>query len=204
MAFLEKKIFETLEEEQARLAQYPENSQPYLLSKYPVNIPYIHEGLLIRLPRTLDSDPHITVVPVKPRPESSPERGVNGKFQRHSGTWEVMVVASDHPSYPVGGYRIIVPNYELVRGERVTIDTVPQDTVEQNPSSKSVVLQERTCTVEEKHCTAHDVPATEQDTSGRQKCPYDGLSYLYALQLYAKSLAQQVERLTTLEEDNLF
>lgn len=63
------------------------------------------------------------VVPVENRGDSSREdhRARTGKIRRHGAWWQVIVVASDHPAYPVGGYDLTVPEAELVRSQQLTI-----------------------------------------------------------------------------------
>lgn len=122
------KILETPEEEVARLASAPEGSKSHWLAGLPVLLSAGSlKGLVIELPVQLSAAGHrdhrIVVVPVENRGDSSREdhRARTGKIRRHGAWWQVIVVASDHPAYPVGGYDLTVPEAELVRGRQLTI-----------------------------------------------------------------------------------
>ncbi|MFE4332516.1 hypothetical protein ACFRQM_24755 [Streptomyces sp. NPDC056831] len=127
MGFLEKIGFiETEDQEQARLAQAPEGSLNHYLSALPVTIAEWPKDLLVELPweppRT-DQSFHVVVVPIEFRKDALPE-GVDEEplpRKRHSGSWMCAVVFSDHPSYPVGGFRIDVPAAEIARGRKVDL-----------------------------------------------------------------------------------
>lgn len=115
---------ETEEQEQARLAQAPEGSIRNALSKLPVTIREWPEGLVVELPfaQTGRTAHRVIVVPVTfsrdnldPDPDAPAPRG------RNSGWWECVVIASDHPSYPVGGYQLAIPAAEIARGRRVDV-----------------------------------------------------------------------------------
>ncbi|MFD7661275.1 hypothetical protein ACFV57_01445, partial [Streptomyces sp. NPDC059788] len=41
--------------------------------------------------------------------------------KRHSGSWTCAVVCSDHPSYPAGGFRMVVPTAEIARGRKIDL-----------------------------------------------------------------------------------
>lgn len=99
--------------EQQLLATAPEGSANHALAELPVTIAEWPEGLLIRLPlaETGRGDHKLIVVPVKYR------RGAD----ETSHSWECIIVSSDHPSYSVGGYTIVVTAAELKRGTQVTI-----------------------------------------------------------------------------------
>ncbi|MEU7317456.1 hypothetical protein [Streptomyces sp. NPDC007083] len=127
MDFVEKiGLMETEEQEQARLAQAREGSLNHYLSTLPVTIAEWPKDLLVELPweppRT-DQAFHVVVVPIEfrgdPLPEGVEEEPVPHK--RHSGAWTCAVVASDHPSYPVGGFRIDVPAAEIARGRKIDL-----------------------------------------------------------------------------------
>lgn len=128
MSFLTRIGFiETAEQEVARLAQAPKGSINHHLSALPVNIPGWPQDLLIELPwdvQRTDGKYRVVVVPFDFRKDSLPE-GVEDEplpRKRHSGHWTCIVVSSDHPSYPVGGYRIIISGAELARGTRASIE----------------------------------------------------------------------------------
>ncbi|MDL5199656.1 hypothetical protein [Streptomyces sp. ALI-76-A] len=131
MSFLSRIGFiETKEQEQARLAQAPEGSTNHYLSTLPVTIEEWPKDLVVELPweppRT-DQSYRVVVVPIEFRKDLLPE-GVEEEplpRKRHSGSWTCAVVYSNHPSYPVDGYRIVVPAAELARGRRVDLAGVP-------------------------------------------------------------------------------
>ena len=123
MSFLETIGFvETEEQERERLAAAPEGSAAHTLSQLPVNITGWVQDLLIELPWTeprTDKTYRVVVVPFEfhsdgPGSEETPRR-------RHSGWWGCLVAASDHPSYPVGGYRLSISTAELVRGKQIDL-----------------------------------------------------------------------------------
>ncbi|PUB32537.1 hypothetical protein C8K30_1011063 [Promicromonospora sp. AC04] len=127
MAFLERIGFvETVDQEQARLAAAPAGSINYCLSTLPVTISGWPQDLLIELPwiepRT-DRRYRVVVVPIEYRRDALPD-GVDQEplpRRRHPGSWTCAVVSSDHPSYPVGGQRIVVSGAELARGKRIEL-----------------------------------------------------------------------------------
>jgi len=120
----ENAVFETIYEapelEVARLAAAPEGSQSHALSKLPVNITGRLDDLAIVLPRTQDGADHTMVVVPFERYRDTEERVF--PLKRHHGAWRCIVVASDHPSYPVQGNRLCISESELVRGTLVTFD----------------------------------------------------------------------------------
>lgn len=109
---------EAPEAEVARLAEGAEGSTNRFLSTLPVNIEVDPIDLLIQIP--LNSDHRIVVVPFKHHP-SSHQRAEGEKFRRYSGSYDCIVVASDHASYPVGGHRINLSGSQLARGTQITI-----------------------------------------------------------------------------------
>jgi hypothetical protein len=131
MSFLSRICFiETAEQEQARLAQAPEGSINHYLSTLPVTIEGWPKDLVVELPwqqpRTNQSY-RVVVVPIEFRKDLLPE-GVEEEplpHKGHSGSWTCAVVYFNHPSYPVGGYRIVVPAAELARGRRIDLAGVP-------------------------------------------------------------------------------
>ncbi|WP_328689858.1 hypothetical protein OHA74_12215 [Streptomyces phaeochromogenes] len=127
MSFLSRIGFiETEEQERARLAQAPEGSINHYLSTLPVTIEEWPKDLLVELPweppRT-DRPYRIVAVPIEFRKDALPEGVEEEPLPRklHSGSWMCAVVFSDHPSYPVGGFRIDVPAAEIARGRRVDL-----------------------------------------------------------------------------------
>lgn len=114
-------MFETPEAEAARLAQSPVGSRNHTLSTMPVNIHEWVQDLMIELPRLGHENQHrVVVVPSESR-GGSERVNADGTWQLHTGSWTCIVIASDHPNYPVGGHRIIVPEHQLVRGIRRTL-----------------------------------------------------------------------------------
>ncbi|MFD4577411.1 hypothetical protein ACFWNK_34095 [Streptomyces sp. NPDC058417] len=119
-------LIETEQQERARLAQAPEGSTNHYLSTLPVTIEEWPKDLLIELPweppRT-DRPYRVVVVPIEFRKDLLPE-GVEEEplpRKRHSGSWTCAVVFSDHPIYPVGGFRIDVPAAEIARCRKVDL-----------------------------------------------------------------------------------
>lgn len=131
MGFLSRIGFiETEEQERTRLAQAPEGSLNHYLSTLPVTNKEWPRDLLVELPweppRTNQSY-RIVVVPIEFRKDALPD-GVEEEpvpRKRHSGSWTCAVVFSTHPSYPAGGYRVVVPAAELARGQRIDLAGVP-------------------------------------------------------------------------------
>lgn len=127
MAFLERIGFvETVEQERDRLARAPEGSINHFLSTLSVTILGWPLDLLVELPwvapRT-DKQYQVVVVPIEFRRDSLPD-GVDGEplpRRRNPGSWTCAVVSSDHPSYPVGGHRIVVAGAELARGKKISL-----------------------------------------------------------------------------------
>jgi hypothetical protein len=119
MAF--KTMFEAPEVEAARLAQSPVGSRNHALSQIPVNIKQSLQDLMIELPHFEDEPRHtIVVVPVESHRHSTTDPTAQPR-RRYNSSWTCIVVASDHPSYPVGSYRISLPEYQLVRGTHRTL-----------------------------------------------------------------------------------
>lgn len=114
MAF--KSFFEEPEAEVARLAQAPVGSKAHTLSTLPVNIRGDLTDLMIELPKDTFHDHTIVVVPWERYPLTETERNEPFPRRRYRSTWRCIVVASNHPSYPVAGHRLAVSEDELVRG----------------------------------------------------------------------------------------
>lgn len=128
MSFLTRiGYLETAEAERDRLAACPEGSINHELSKLPVTITGPLQDLLIELPwKHTERGEHrrhrVVVVPFEYRGDSRPESEQETlPRRRHAGWWACAVVASDHPSYPVGGYRLSIPTAELVRGRHIDL-----------------------------------------------------------------------------------
>ena len=123
MTFVSSKVFETEEQESARLAQSPPGSINHALSKLPVNIKQYPKDLVIQLPWTREEPQHyiMVVVPI----EHTPQReGYGEPIRVHSGWWTCAVVYSSHESYGPGGHRIVVGADELARGALLNIQHV--------------------------------------------------------------------------------
>lgn len=129
MSFLTRIGFvETEEQERARLAAAPEGSINHALSKLPVTIPGWPMDLIIRLPwaATERAAHNVVVVPIEfHEPVVDPDADPVLPRQRHEGSWTCAVVSSDHPAYPVGGYRLNISAAELARGEQITLAARP-------------------------------------------------------------------------------
>ena len=122
-------IRESREEEVARLLTHTPGSFMHSLATLPENISEWPRDKIIQLPNqhpTGDGTGEIAVLPYRYRPSNSDSRVPR---ERNPGSWSCVVVASTHPSYPVGGYDIEVPTVLLVRGREVSIDlvTTPKD-----------------------------------------------------------------------------
>ena len=124
MAF--KSFYETPEAEAVRLAESPEGSIYHALSQLPVNISGNVQNMLIELPG-LDADQQddpqrkLVVVPLESHYTGPRAYHPGERHRRYQWSWECVVVASTHPDYPVGCWRISVPECQLVRGTQHTI-----------------------------------------------------------------------------------
>ncbi|MFI9629213.1 hypothetical protein [Streptomyces sp. NPDC052042] len=135
LSFLKKiGLVENAEQERERLAQAPEGSKAHALSQLPITIEGWPEDLVIELPWAemgLYDEPHrVVVVPFKYHADSRPEGEEDTAplpRRRHSGWWDCIVVASTHPSYPVGGHRLSIPGAELARGKKIDIFELQRD-----------------------------------------------------------------------------
>lgn len=127
MAFKGIKFFETDAEEAARLALAPVGSSDHSLSLLPVVNAHPTEHQLIELPwrqihpcsgttgglkHECDGGHRVVVLPLKHSRGSSDD----ALPRRHDDYWGCRVLASDHPSYPVGGYDLHISKSELRRG----------------------------------------------------------------------------------------
>ncbi|MBK3584122.1 hypothetical protein JHN49_10425 [Streptomyces sp. MBT57] len=129
MSFLSRiGLIETEEQERARLAQAPEGSLNHYLSTLPVTIDEWPKDLLVELPwqQRTDRAHRVVVVPIEFRKDALPEGADEEPLPRklHSGSWLCAVVFSNHPDYPVGGFRIDVPDAQIARGRKVDLATV--------------------------------------------------------------------------------
>ena len=116
MTFLQ--YFETDQTETARLAAAPEGSKSHKLSLLPVTFREDPAGRLLSLPRH-DHTIVITVLEQRDRRSRDDENLV-----RHDASYVARVVASDDPSYPVGGYDIIVTDAEIRRSRPIDLLTL--------------------------------------------------------------------------------
>ena len=117
-----KKLIESNEEEAVRLAQAPKGSKSHFLSTLPVTIETWPRGLVIELPWV--SGMNIVVVPYiyhGLRGENDSLEWAQATYPiRQDGYWTVIVVASNQPSYPVGGHDLSVSCAEIRRGKIIT------------------------------------------------------------------------------------
>lgn len=110
-------LFETHEDEQARLASSPVGSINHYMSQLPVVITGDLQDKMIELPATCEPEFHKTIVVVPFERSAEPKHDrEHTPWRRNDGYWRCLVIASDHTSYPVGGYRIDVSESQLVRG----------------------------------------------------------------------------------------
>lgn len=132
MAQLTIAFFETDAEETAWLAAAPVGSTNHSLSLLPVINSHPNKHHLLELPwaqihpcsgttgglsHKCDGGHRLVVLPLKyhsvPNNEALP--------MRHRGSWDCRIVASDHPSYPVGGYDIVCSVSELRRSRVLAV-----------------------------------------------------------------------------------
>ncbi|GAP61306.1 hypothetical protein AHiyo1_49950 [Arthrobacter sp. Hiyo1] len=77
------------------------------------------QNLLIELP-DLDGDGRkLVVVPTESHWIGTHEYNSGEPRRQYQTTWTCLVA---HPSYPVGGWPISIPEYQLVRGTQRTFD----------------------------------------------------------------------------------
>ena len=122
MAFI--RIHETDDAEAARLADAPEQSLNHELSKLPVTMHEWPGKQLLMLPRVNGQIHTIVVLPYRYHPGTEEAQRINRARplgeRRHEGSFDCIVVQSDHESYSVGGYDICVGIAELRRSRQVT------------------------------------------------------------------------------------
>lgn len=119
MAFTGISLFETDEQEAARLAEAPAGSKSHHLSGLPVTMSERPRGKVLRLPWDGYT---VVVVPMKFSP--SLERSTP---RQHSGSWDCIVVYSDDPRYPVDGYDLAISVSEIRRSTEVPLNLDEQD-----------------------------------------------------------------------------
>lgn len=127
-------LFETDEQEAARLAENAEGSKEHTLSQLPVTLREDPAGLLVKLPTDAWGDHHLVVFVGGRQSRKSIIHNEEGLRERRDN-FIATVVASDDPCYPAGGYSIVVPHSEIRRGTKVEMDpaqTVPATLVRQN------------------------------------------------------------------------
>lgn len=118
--FARVQLFETDAQETARLAAAPEGSINHELSSLPIRNRFIDKGMLLTLPALNGSTHTITVAVVSNKGSFTPAEAREFPRQRDS-MFHCMVVASDHPSYPVGGHDLACSEAELRRAEPVSL-----------------------------------------------------------------------------------
>ena len=109
--------FETDQAETARLAAAPEGSRSHELSLLPVTFREDPAGRLLSLPR---HDHTIVITVLEQRDRSRDDENL----VRHDACYVARVVASDDPSYPVGGYDIVVTDAEIRRSRPIDLLTL--------------------------------------------------------------------------------
>ncbi|MET3959882.1 hypothetical protein ABIE52_006817 [Rhodococcus sp. OAS809] len=132
MTFKTIQFFETEAEEAQRLGQAPVGSSSHGLSLLPVTYEHPDKYHLVELPwakihpcsgatgglsHQCDGSHRLVVLPLRYH-KGSPNTDLP---QRHDGSWDCRIIASDHPSYPVSGYDICCSESELRRGVVVTV-----------------------------------------------------------------------------------
>ena len=118
-------LFEEPELEVARLAKSPVSSINHSLSLLPVNITGYVQDLMIQMPRLNEDDQYtIILVPFERYKDNDIDKISVQPIKRHRGYWRCIVVASDNPSYPVGGHRLAVSEAQLVRGAVRSFDII--------------------------------------------------------------------------------
>lgn len=115
-------LLETPEQEVARLAAAPEGSRSHFLSGLPVQVTGVPRGSLIELPAQFPEKGRVVVVAYREHPYAPID---DGPRLRHHASWDVIVVASTDPRYPVGGFDLTISEAELVRGRIVEIQVTP-------------------------------------------------------------------------------
>jgi len=124
-------LFEAPEAEVARLAAAPVGSINHTMSLLPVKIHSFLQDLMIELPQKPGvngpAEPY-TIVVVPFLRHASSRDVMPAPMELHRGSWDCIVVASDHPAYHVGGHRLNVSEAELVRGTPRTLELATSST----------------------------------------------------------------------------
>ena len=110
--------FETDQAETERLAAADAGSKNHELSLVPVTFREVPTGHLLSLPK----NEHTIVITVLEQRDRR-TKGDDG-YVRHDATHIARIVASDHPSYPVGGYDIVVTDAEIRRSQPIDLLTL--------------------------------------------------------------------------------
>lgn len=129
MAFVSTSLFETPEQEVARLSAAEPGSRLHQLSQLPVLTPgVIAKGQIFTLPalgRMGDTNTgdngqplELTVVIAAVNDRVGQRKELPYK---HDASYDCIVVKSNHSSYPVGGYNIVAYEEELRRAHPVTL-----------------------------------------------------------------------------------
>ena len=87
----------------------------------PVNIKGNIQDLLIELPDLDHGNRKLVVVPTERHAISNREYTTGEPRRRYDFSWTCIVVASTHPDYPVGCWRLSFPEYQLKRGTQRTL-----------------------------------------------------------------------------------
>jgi len=115
--------FESESAEAARLAESPIRSINHELSNLPVTMHGWPEKKLIMLPRLNDTAYTVVVLPYRFHAGTEEAQRINrdrpNGQKRREGSWDCIVVQSDHPSYAVGGYDLCLSAVEISRGRKV-------------------------------------------------------------------------------------
>lgn len=124
MAFTDllSRLVETDQEETERLSQAQPTSINGMLAQLPVTMREHPQGKPVLLPRLGANKRTMVVLPTTFHRSSSHEaRKARGEKSLHDGVWYCVVIQSDDPHYPVGGYDIVVSQSELRRGRLVQL-----------------------------------------------------------------------------------
>lgn len=113
-------LYEAPELEVARLAAAPVGSTDHGLSTLPVTIDGHLGDRVIELPQLPGAEGRrIVVIPYQ---YSAGAHRESLPYPLHDGYWSCIVVASNDPTYKVGGHRLHISEHELVRGTLRTPD----------------------------------------------------------------------------------
>lgn len=119
MSFASLMKIETVEQETARLSAAPVGSKLHALSQLPVRQEIINTADIYRLPSDVRGHRITGVVTgIRRNKRTVDDNGI----RLRNLSYNFMILSSDHPSYPVGGYDIIVEESELRRSEKINLD----------------------------------------------------------------------------------